>query len=86
VEDQYALYRRLEPNAQLMDFKCVEMVEETMYGHLRKEQLVKHWDGNTITVDIKRTIPPVDAVHERYISGNPPLQNDVGESAKGCNN
>ena len=38
------LYRRLEPNAQLMDFRCVEMVEETMYGHLRKEQLVKHWD------------------------------------------
>ena len=31
------LYRRLEPNAQLMEFRCVEMVEETMYGHLRKE-------------------------------------------------
>src|SRR5467141_3338725 len=28
------LYRRLEPNAQLTDFRCVEMVEETMYGHL----------------------------------------------------
>src|SRR5262249_56142581 len=24
------LYRRLEPNAALMDFRCVEMVEETM--------------------------------------------------------
>lgn len=69
------LYRRLEPNAQLMDFRCVEMVEETMYGHLRKEQLVKHWEGNTITVDIKRTIPPGEAVHERYISGNPPDKN-----------
>ena len=31
------LYRRLEKNAQLMEFKCVEFVEELMYGHLRKE-------------------------------------------------
>src|ERR1700726_3211920 len=30
------LYRRLEKNAQLMEFKCVEFVEELMYGHLRK--------------------------------------------------
>jgi hypothetical protein len=66
------IYRRVEPNAQLTDFRCIEMVEETMYGHLRKEQLVKHWVGNTMTVDIKRTIPPGEAVHERYISGNPP--------------
>ncbi|MEP6961763.1 MAG: hypothetical protein ABI995_06785 [Acidobacteriota bacterium] len=66
------LYRRLEANAQLTEFRCVEMVEETMYGHLRKEQLVKHWDGKTIEVDIKRKIPPGEEVHERYISGNPP--------------
>jgi hypothetical protein len=33
------LYRRLEKNAQLMDFKCVEFVEELMYGHLRKKPL-----------------------------------------------
>ena len=26
------LYRRAEKNAQLMDFKCVEFVEELMYG------------------------------------------------------
>jgi hypothetical protein len=31
------LYRRLEKNAQLMEFKCVEFVEELMYGHLRKQ-------------------------------------------------
>jgi hypothetical protein len=68
------LYRHLEPNAQLMDFRCVEMVEETMYGHLRKQQLVKHWVGNTMTVDVTRTIPPGEAVHERYISGNPPAK------------
>ena len=66
------LYRRLEPNVQLMDFRCVEMVEETMYGHLRKEQLVKRWTGNTMIVDVTRVIPPGEAVHERYISGNPP--------------
>jgi hypothetical protein len=66
------LYRRLEPNAQLTDFRCVEMVEETMYGHLRKNQLVKHWEGTTMNIDITRKIPPGEAVHERYISGNPP--------------
>jgi hypothetical protein len=31
------LYRHLEPNAQLLEFKCVEFVEELMYGHLRKK-------------------------------------------------
>jgi hypothetical protein len=31
------LYRRVEPNAQLMQFKCVEFVEELMYGDLRKK-------------------------------------------------
>jgi hypothetical protein len=33
------LYRRVEKNAQLMDFKCVEFVEELMYGQLRKTPL-----------------------------------------------
>ena len=31
------LYRRVEKNAQLLQFKCVEFVEELMYGHLRKK-------------------------------------------------
>ena len=31
------LYRRVEPNAQLMQFKCVEFVEELMYGKYRKK-------------------------------------------------
>jgi hypothetical protein len=31
------LYRRLEPNAQLQEYKCVEFAEELMYGHLRKK-------------------------------------------------
>ena len=59
-------------NAELTDFRCVEMVEETIYGHLRKQQLVKHWEGNTMNVDITRKIPPGEAVYERYVSGNPP--------------
>ena len=33
------LYRRLEKNMQLMDFKCVEFVEELMYGQFRKNPL-----------------------------------------------
>ena len=31
------LYRRREPNAQLMEYKCVEFTEELLYGHLRKK-------------------------------------------------
>lgn len=31
------LYRRLEPNAQLLQLKCVEFVEEFMLGHLQKK-------------------------------------------------
>jgi hypothetical protein len=31
------LYRRLEANAQILEFKCVEFVEELMYGHLVKK-------------------------------------------------
>ena len=33
------LYRRMEPNAMLLDFKCVEFVEELMYGELRRNPL-----------------------------------------------
>src|ERR1700693_2569361 len=31
------VYRRLEKNVQLMEFKCVEFVEELMYGQYRKK-------------------------------------------------
>jgi hypothetical protein len=31
------LYRHIEKNAQLMEYKCVEFVEELMYGYLRKQ-------------------------------------------------
>jgi hypothetical protein len=30
------LYRHVERNPQLLEYKCVEFVEELMYGHLRK--------------------------------------------------
>ena len=30
------LYRHVEANAQLLEYKCVEFAEELMYGHLRK--------------------------------------------------
>jgi hypothetical protein len=66
------LYRRLEADAQLMDFRCVEMVEETMLGHLRKQQLVKSWSGESMDVEVKRKIPAGEGVYERYVSGNPP--------------
>src|ERR1700731_1235042 len=36
-----ALYRRQEKNAQILDFKCVEFVEEMLYGPYRKHPLGK---------------------------------------------
>jgi hypothetical protein len=33
------LYRRIEQNAQLLEFKCVEFAEDLIYGHLRKVPL-----------------------------------------------
>ena len=33
------LYRRLEKNAQILEYKCVEFAEEVLYGHLRKQPL-----------------------------------------------
>jgi hypothetical protein len=66
------LYRHVEPDAQLVPFRCVEMVEETKLGHLRKTPLVTHWEGKTMTVDVKRKVPPIKELYELMISGNPP--------------
>ena len=60
------LYRRLEPNATVIDYPCMEFSEEFMYGHLRKEQLVKRWEGETIIVNITRKIPPGERLHDWY--------------------
>ena len=67
------LYRRLEENARLLDFRCIEMVEETLYGNLRKESLVTRWEGKTMIVDITRKFEVGDeSIYERHLSGNPP--------------
>jgi hypothetical protein len=31
------LYRRLEENARVLEYKCVEFTEDLIYGHLRRE-------------------------------------------------
>ena len=33
------LYRRMEPDARVMDFKCVEFVEELVFGEFRRHPL-----------------------------------------------
>jgi hypothetical protein len=68
------IYRRLEPNAKLIEFACHEMVEETLLGHLRKQPLVKHWEGRTMSIDITRKIPPGEAVYQRHVDGTPPTR------------
>ena len=60
------LYRRLEPNMELLEYRCIEFVEEFLYGNLRKQQLVKRWEGDTIIVDITRKVPPGDQLYEWY--------------------
>ena len=60
------LYRRLEANIELLEYRCIEFVEEFLFGNLRKEQLVRRWEGETIIVDITRKVPPGDQLHEWY--------------------
>ena len=36
---KFPLYRRMEENARLMDFRCVEFVEELLYGEYRRNPL-----------------------------------------------
>ena len=31
------LYRRVEADAEVLEFRCVEFVEDLIYGHLRKQ-------------------------------------------------
>ncbi len=68
------LYRHLDKNARLMEFKCVEMTEENRLGYLRKEQLVKRWEGQTTIVEITRKELPTSVTYEErmHVSGNPP--------------
>ena len=38
------LYRRVEPDARIMDFKCVQFVEELMYGKWRRNPMPRGWE------------------------------------------
>jgi len=60
------LYRRLEPNAQLVEYRCIEFVEEFLYGGLRRKPLVTRWESETMVVDIKRKVPEGDKLYEWY--------------------
>jgi hypothetical protein len=57
------LYRRMEPNIQLLEYQCIPFVEEFLYGNLRKTPLVTHWEGETMSIDIKRKVPQGDAFY-----------------------
>ena len=54
------LYRRMEEHPRVLEYRCVEMVEELVYGHLRREQLVRRWEGDygrrggTLVIDVTR--------------------------------
>jgi hypothetical protein len=41
------LYRRVEPDARIFEFKCVEYVEQMMYGRLTKGWKPYAWDPYT---------------------------------------
>jgi hypothetical protein len=58
------LYRRMEPNMQLLEYRCTEFAEEFLYGHVRREPLVKRWEGETMIVEITRKVPPGDKFYE----------------------
>jgi hypothetical protein len=60
------LYRRMEPNMQLLEYRCTEFAEEFLYGHVRSQQLVKRWEGETMIVDITRKVPSGDKFYEWF--------------------
>ncbi|HMC65289.1 MAG TPA: hypothetical protein VKI65_10155, partial [Gemmataceae bacterium] len=60
------IYRRMEPNMQLIEYRCIEFAEEFLYGSLRKQPLVKRWEGETMIVDITRKVPAGDKLYEWY--------------------
>ena len=60
------LYRRMEPNMQLIEYRCTDFVEEFLYGNLRKDQLVRRWEGETIVIDVTRKVPPGNELYDWY--------------------
>ena len=62
------IYRRLEPNMQVLHYRCTPFVEEYLFGHLRKKPLVTRWEGETMTVEI--TYPEIaPEVSRERVSG-----------------
>jgi hypothetical protein len=51
---------------QLIEYRCIEFAEEFLYGNLRKQPLVKRWEGETMIVDITRKVPAGDKLYEWY--------------------
>lgn len=60
------LYRRIEPQAQIMQYGCAAFVEELMAGHLRKEPWSRQWTndmgrrGGLLTIEVTRAPSRVD--------------------------
>ena len=78
------LYRRIEPEAQIMEFRCHEFTEELVFGHLRREQLVKSWSGTTIEVNVVRKVPSEEEVlYQKF--WDPTVQSVTKCNGKPCN-
>jgi hypothetical protein len=60
------LYRRMDANMQLLEYRGTDFVEEFLYGHVRKTPLVTRWEGETLIVDVTRKVPPADQFYEWY--------------------
>jgi hypothetical protein len=59
------IYRRLEPGQQVLHYRCTPFVEEYLFSHLRKEPLVRRWEGDTMIVEITRKEVPPEVSYER---------------------
>jgi len=64
------IYRRLEPNAQVLHYRCTPFVEEYLFGHLRKDPLVTRWEGEVMSVEVRRK-PINPEISRQRISGRP---------------
>ena len=58
------IYRRLEPNANLLENRCVDSVEEFLYGGLRREPLVTRWESETMIIELTRRHPEGDRLYD----------------------
>ena len=63
------IYRRLEPNMQVLHYRCTPFVEEYLFGHLRNEPVVTRWEGETMVLEITRPEEISPEVSYERISG-----------------